>query len=431
MPYADRRRGRAAIVWLSVLTWTVASLVVPPRFGRVYAADDSAPVVGDVRIEGLRRTREAVVRDLIAVTSGDRFSDDLIERIRIALIDSELFASIDVNATRRPAEAGAQPSVDIVITVRERWTLVPIPIFIAGGESVQGGLIVFESNLFGRNKQAVAGGFFSDNGSRGLLGYIDPSIFQTRWSINISTSFGLLGEKRSLPDRTTIREFDYNLLRLNGTIGYDITDDLTAKAGVGYQAVAIRSDRFASGQAALESVEYFIPELQVEWDATRPIGVLRFGPTLELSGRLATHQEGREVAGSLTWGLPLFRTHRFNVLASGGYGAMPTTAETVISVADGYRTLPYRSIAADRWGSVAAYYDYPFLNQRWGALVLSHFWEYGVYAGDAVDPQRFFGPGGSFRVFIRQVAIPALGLNIGYNLQTRRPAVSFTIGAQM
>ena len=84
-----------------------------------------------------------------------------------------------------------------------------------------------------------------------------------------------------------------------------------------------------------------------------------------------------------------------------------------------------------RWGSVAAYYDYPFLNQRWGALVLSHFWEYGVYAGDAVDPQRFFGPGGSFRVFIRQVAIPALGLNIGYNLQTRRPAVSFTIGAQM
>ena len=337
------------------------------------------------------------------------------------MLDSELFASIDVNATRRPAEVDAQPSVDIVITVRERWTLVPIPIFIAGGESVQGGLIVFESNLFGRNKQAVAGGFFSDNGSRGLLGYIDPSIFQTRWSINISTSFGLLGEKRSLPDRTTLREFDYNLLRLNATVGYDITDDLTAKAGVGYQAVAIRSDRFAS-------------ELQVEWDATRPIGVLRFGPTLELSGRLATHQEGREVAGSLTWGLPLFRTHRVNVLASGGYGAMPATAETVISVADGYRTLPYRSIAADRWGSVAAYYDYPFLNQRWGALVLSHFWEYGVYgvyAGDAVDPQRFFGPGGSFRVFIRQVAIPALGLNIGYNLQTRRPAVSFTIGAQM
>lgn len=431
MSYIVPRRDRAAIVSLSVLVYVVVSLIglVPPT--QVYADDDAAPTVGDIRVDGLRRTREQIVLDLIRTNSGDRFTDDLVEQIRIALIDSELFASIDVTATPLPIEEGTDPTVDIVITVSERWTLVPIPFVAAGGGNVQGGLILIESNLFGRNKQAISGGFFSGDGASGFLGYIDPSIFQSRWATSVSSSFGVFNQELLLPDETKIREFDFVLLRMSGSIGYRFTDDLTLRTGIGYETLQIEADSFAPGQEPLEDADFFIPELGFEWDGTRPIEVLRFGPRVELEGRLVTYQDGREVSGEVSWGVPVFGIHRINLLASGGYGSLPTLSETIISAADGYRTLPFQSIAADRWGSVAAYYDFPVLNQQWGALVLSHFWEYGAYDSDAVEQQEFFGPGGAFRVFIRQVAIPALGLNVGYNIEAEQWAVSFTIGAQM
>jgi hypothetical protein len=92
---------------------------------------------------------------------------------------------------------------------------------------------------------------------------------------------------------------------------------------------------------------------------------------------------------------------------------------------------PYNAVTADRWGSGAVLYDLPVLSGGWGALVISHYWEAGAYTNDEVDPRLFWGPGGGFRVYLRQVAIPALGLDLAYNVPDGGLVFSFTLGAQM
>jgi hypothetical protein len=110
---------------------------------------------------------------------------------------------------------------------------------------------------------------------------------------------------------------------------------------------------------------------------------------------------------------------------------MPAIAETGVSARDGFRTLPYQAATADRWVSGAAFYDLPVISADWGALVLSHYWEVGTYETEILSPQPFYGPGGGFRVYIRQVAIPAVGLDVAYNLADPAWVFSFTVGAQM
>ncbi|MCG8480158.1 MAG: BamA/TamA family outer membrane protein [Spirochaetales bacterium] len=403
-------------------------LVSAPTISRLSATEPETPQVGEIRLEGLRRTREEIVYDLIPAEPGDPFSTELLEEIRVALVDSELFASIDVSADG--AEASAE-TVDVVVVLDERWTLVPIPFFSTGGGATRGGLILLESNLFGRNKQLISAGFIGTNGASGFFGYIDPAVFQSKWTTSVSANIGTSEEERLLPDETTLREYEIDSRGFGLSVGYNFTDDIAAQIGLDYGAWDIGRDEPTVDIDALDDEDFLQSGAEIEWDATRPIDVLRVGPRAEIDGRLATLDSSWEVAGTLDWAFPVVRTHRVRLLASGGYGDTAFLVEEIISDADGYRTLPFQTISADRWGSVSAFYDFPVLSQEWGALVLTHFWEAGMYDTDYIDTQNFYGFGGGFRVFIRQVAIPALGLNVGYNIEEGVTAFSFTLGAQM
>ncbi len=426
MTHSSSFRVRAAAPVLSLVAVSLILVSIPTR-SRLSASEHETVRVGQIRLEGLRRTREEIVYDLIPAEPGDPVSPELLEEIRVALIDSDLFASVDVTTS----ETADDETLDIVVVLDERWTLVPIPFFSAGGGTTSGGLILIESNLFGRNKQLISAGFIGTNGASGFFGYVDPAVFQSKWTTSVSANAGTGEEERLLPDEMTLREYEINSRGFGFSVGYNFTDDIAASARLDYAAWDIDRDTPAVNLESLEDGDFFQPAVEIEWDATRPIDVLRVGPRAEIDGRLVTLDSSWEMAGTLDWAFPVARTHRVRLLASGGYGDTAFLAEEIISDADGYRTLPFQTVAADRWGSVSAFYDFPVLSQDWGALVLSHFWELGMYDTDYIDTQSFYGLGGGFRVFIRQVAIPALGLNVGYNLEEGVTVFSFTIGAQM
>lgn len=375
--------------------------------------------ITEISLEGLRRTREEVVYDLLEVEVGDPVTADLFLTIEETLIGSDLFAAVQVSG-----RAVTDDSVEVVIMLDEKWTLIPIPFFSTNGSTYQGGLILIETNLLGRNKQLISAGFFGNDGVRGFVAYADPSIFGSSWSASLSAGTGRNDTERLLPDETLLRSFEYDQQRLGVNLGYNITRRAKIGARLGYERWEI-----ISGES-LEDVQFLEPSLSVEYDGTRPLDVLRVGPQARVSGRTVTHHSGWEVAARGEWAFPVATTHRFRLVGSGAIGEMPTVAERVIS-GDGYRTLPFQAVSADTWGSTSAIYDLPLMSADWGALVLSHFWEFGGYTNEEVDPRLFYGPGGGFRVYIRQVAIPALGLDVAYNIPDDGLVFSFSLGAQM
>ncbi|MEX2444412.1 MAG: hypothetical protein WD492_12450 [Alkalispirochaeta sp.] len=385
-----------------------------------FSADFIGDRITEITLAGLRKTQDEVVYDLIEVEVGDPVTADLFQSIQESLLDSDLFAAVHVSG-----RATAADGVEVVVLLDEKWTLVPIPFFSTNGSTYQGGLIVIETNLLGRNKQLISAGFLGTDGAQGFVAYGDPAVFGSRWSAGISAGAGRTEAERLLPNGTHRRSYEYDQQRLGANVGYNFTRRAGITGGLGYERWEIMSgDSLEDGQL-LES------QLTAEYDGTRPLDVLRVGPRARLSARTVTYRSGWEISAGGEWAIPVATAHRIRLVASGAIGEMPTIAERMISGGDGYRTLPYQAVSADSWGTTSAVYDLSIVRADWGALVLSHFWELGGYTNDDVDPRLFYGPGGGFRVYIRQVAIPALGLDVAYNIPDNGFAFSFSLGAQM
>lgn len=381
-----------------------------------------------ISIEGLQRTRERTVLDIIPVALGDRVRDDSIERIRNELIDSGIFAEAEVRVDPIP---GTPADGELVIVLDEKWTLVPVPFFATNGETSTGGLILIEGNLFGRNKQLISAGTLGTDGFSGFVAFVDPSVRGSRWSLSTSTSTGRDDTEALLSDGTVVRRYEFDQTSAGLGVGYRIHPDLNLRTRLG-----LTSFRLIDYEAGLDGLEpgdtiYLEPGIQIEYDRTVPLDVLRRGFAADAAYRYVTEENGWEFRARATYNFGIAGYQRLRLLTSGGIGAMPAIAESDISSSDGYRTVPYQATRADSWGSGAIAYDLPVLRGGWGALVLSHYWEAGTWDADSHDAQFFYGPGAAFRVYIRQVAIPALGIDFAYNLESSDYVFSFTVGARM
>lgn len=388
-----------------------------------------------VEVEGLRRTREQVVLDLIGLESGDLLTDETVRAAEEELIDSEIFADVTITPVR---PENAPESVDLLITVREKWTLIPIPFFTTDGNTAGGGIILIESNLLGRNKQLITAAFGGSSGFSGFFAYADPSVFGSPWSGRVSAGTGRTDEVHLLPDGTEIRRYTMQRINAGGGIGYRFTRELRAGADIRVSTREI-SDFEGNLDATPPPEGTFLePALSLGYDATRPRGVLRLGPEIEGAARIVSGgnentDTGWEVSGNASLAVPFIRAQegRIRLIVTGGTGQMAPADKRAISARDVFRSLPYQRTVAERWAGTAIFADVPLLRRSWGAFVLSHYWEGGTFDDSSHKQQFYGGPGGGFRIFLREIAIPAVGLDLAYNMFDPGIVFSFALGARM
>jgi len=113
-----------------------------------------------ISVSGNKRTRtsyiENIINDYLAQNNIDSMANVDAQALKDLIVDKELFSEVDVNIV------GNQ----IDIMVKDRWTLIPVPIVTAqSGQDTKFGLFVMESNLFGYGKTGVVGGLFSKSQS--------------------------------------------------------------------------------------------------------------------------------------------------------------------------------------------------------------------------------------------------------------------------
>ncbi len=389
-----------------------------------------------IEVEGLRRTRETVVRDVIALQPGDIVTAAQVEIVEDDIVDTDLFADVSV-ITRRPPEAPGE--VDLLITVREKWTLIPLPFFATDGSSFSGGLVLLESNLLGRNKQLITAAFAGSDGFRGFFAYADPSIRGGSWTGRASAATGDSERTNELPDGSRLRRFTIRRTSVAGGLGYRFSRAFRIDTGLRATTRDVNDFRAGIDDRPPEDGVFLEPNLTFRYDGSRPRGVLRVGPDVQGTSRLVLHggdpgtDMGWEVTvqAGLSIPVPVPDRSRARLQVSGGVAELSPVDSRELSARDGFRTLPYQTSVADRWGGGAVFYDAPVLNPSWGSIVLTHYWEGGVFDADIHDRQFFGGPGGGFRVYLQEVAIPALGLDVAYNMVDPGVVFSFSLGMQM
>jgi len=452
----------------------LAALAVSLIAAQAWALDE---VITDVRVQNAVRTDEATVRSIAGVSIGQLLKPDTLDLMRERLHTSGLFA--DVNVYWEPYQDG----VRINIVVKEKFPWAPLPTFSYSPGNISGGALIAHGNLFGRGKRGLIGGRISNVDSGAIVAYDDPAVWQTWIFFTLKGKFQLqiipeysneyvnYPDMRLVPMRNTklrsyggevnagvawfrkVRTSDGWIMDQNDVLWSSGNPDNSYASALGLPMAAVSARR----GAAIANVTF---DFRARQHAVMYGNALSF--TLELGGTRWGSDDKLDywkASTSYEHGIRFFRRHNLIVRAGGIAGSnLPLWAENSAGGTN-LRGYLYRQFQGDTHLRTQVEYHFP-LFPLWGLDVR------GLVFNDAAaiwfrklpsetfdrnayeirfDGRQFLPPtylhqgfqvkedlhssaGVGLRFYLRTVAIPLVGVDVGNGLGTKDVRVIVVLG---
>jgi outer membrane protein insertion porin family len=146
------------------------------------AAPASADTIREIVIAENSKTTDETVRFLAGIKEGQSWDLDKQERVRIELVSSGLFKSVELFT--EPHEKGG---VKVTIVAKDKHSWVVAPTYYNQPTNKGGGVGFGENNLFGQNKKLLTYGQIATGDSFFIGAYVDPSIRGTafKWQLDV------------------------------------------------------------------------------------------------------------------------------------------------------------------------------------------------------------------------------------------------------
>lgn len=380
-----------------------------------------------IEVTGNTRTHPDVILRALGVKKGDAVSPEDVPELQRRLLNLRLFSV--ANVALQPGASG----VVLQVGVEERWTLLPVPFFSSSQGRTQAGLFLVETNLFGRQKMLVAGGTYSNRGSNGFALYRDPGIGDSNWTLSLSAFLGATDRER-VPEETVLDSYRDNRYEANALLGYQLTRELNVSGGLfgrilrpkardGF-ATELPPAREAYGVTAVadyqgQTFRFFFNEglaarLQVDMG-------LNFTGSAPYRRMQATATYTHAVLGDHTLSL----TGHFEL--SHGHELLDAI---LLGGRTGSRGFVQGGLWAEEATTVTAEYQLPFWKLSWGVLTANAFVDAGV-VGWRGESLTYATPGVGMRLYLRNVALPALGVDVTHGPTTHDLMISVAAGARL
>jgi len=381
--------------------------------------------IRDISLSGLKRTREDVVFQIIEpVSVGSIYTEKTKQTIIQKLRETGIFVpDIEISTDLIGSDAF------INITVKDKWTLIPIPVVsVSKGESWNAGILAIENNLFGYYKTLGLGFFYGSQGWTLLSFYSDPYFLQSDFTLTAALAAGLDEILDLNADETVSREYETDRLGLSFGMEYPLTRNLALGGTLEYDLSFLRensSDIFPDQNSiglksnlSWKNVFYDIPYEK--------------GFSAELFATAAWDFTGRAafpiIQSDIKFSFSPWLKHLISIKGSVGWGNMPIQKQFRLGGQNGSRVLPMGKIAAEEYVYSTAIYNVPLWIFNGGTISSKVFYEIGYFRSDLINRTLFHGPGIGLEFFINKLAIPAVGLNLGWNLETGEMQFSAGIG---
>lgn len=379
--------------------------------------------VDTVEISGNTRTASDVIARELGFAPGDRIGPAQLHAAEIQIMNLRLFSQVEVDHHTE----GGRHQVDV--RVKERWTLIPIPLVFATGDGFRVGGFLFESNLFGRNKNLLLGGFYSPQGSSLFTLYQDPGVYGSSWLVE-SQLLAFSGPRERFEGDSPRERFNDRFLDLRLLGGFacahsSITQSLNlylggfgtwgetrggpARGGVLGPALGVRHNgqNFAVFVSEGFRFDVFVGHADDRWGANRSTSradlFANYGTLLPWKHSVSLTAQGRYRSGDdqldleVLGGRPGTRGFRLNGLWS--QRALFGTIEYAVPIGE------YRGTWA-----LAGFADAGAL--RWRE-----------------QQTHYINPGWGVRYFLKNVALPALGIDVVYNARDGIWRGGFSLGS--
>lgn len=374
----------------------------------------------NVTIRGLERTSESYLRTLL-----DRcdLNYRLISEVETCLRNTRLFSDISV---------GIQED-QVQISLKEKWTLITIPRFESSAGDTRYGAFLIESNAFGVGHFAIAGLTFGSRSNSILAGYTFKNVMGSHVFI------AGVGAKEE-DDISLFRAHDEEIHQMNLRV-------LRSEFSLGYEFDSLSQFRVSVGTLNHRFDQIEQDETPDDYEATVISADLRLsnanfkqfyedGANLRLrTQKEITGPVGKHVAsaafvysfGLMDEGAALITGSRYSQILSPPHPA----AFELVGRNRGARGIPENGA----WVTKHSYWFgeamVPVWKPKAGTLVVGAFSEAGRLSFNSsylADTASYSSMGVLCYFYLRRVAVPGIGIEIGRNNPFSDFFVSVAIG---
>ncbi len=369
-------------------------------------------------IEGNKRTANSYIEKLASRCLEKIELDELDQ----CLVNSKLFSEVKIKRHK-----------DVIqIEVKERWTLIPIPIFGAGGETTRFGMMILESNAFGHGKMVMLGGSVGDDGHLAMMMYKNESVRLTNWTAQL---LGTLYKQDQYSYYKKEKLYGYHQDRSSilGGFGYRLSKDLSVALNVGYG-----HNRFDSGLNVDKPKNFdaiYLVE-KIEYKGGRYKFYFEEGINFTL---VIAHQAIRDDSSKklfqpgilIDWQRETWARQVLQVSFEAAYSNLNDIRNSLEEGQKrGFRGTETSSLWLNRYLSLSLDYQIPIKRASYGTWTIAPFMDIARFKSivdlNGIESLISYGLGGY--LFLKNIAIPGVGLELGYNSKFRGEFVNVSIG---
>lgn len=369
-----------------------------------------------IYVQGNERTRPAYIEHLVRNCLEDtdetpRDDDAAAQIIRACLLNSRLFVETAVHV--------APDRIDV--TVEDRWTLIPIPFASAGsGDDRAAGVFLLETNFLGIGQMLALGGAITNAGSSYFGFYRDPSVAFSPWSLGLNVMRSSV-DLHSYAGKEAVAGFSEVKVGFGASLGYRFSGRLSADVNLRRTIAGYRTlDTYTEDPTDNAGID-----VGLKAKIGEPTYRFYFQEGFELQpevwaqvARSGPDKRTLSAAYRANYATAVHGDHALKVSASSGISRGGGVADTFrLGGHEGTRGIPANGAWVESYHAVSVDYLMPVRSGDTGILASGVFADGGYlrFREPGRPPGGYSAAGISVYYFLKKVAVPGFGLEIGYN----------------
>jgi len=375
----------------------------------------SAAFATSYTIIGNTRTKTSYILHLIKKCNQTENTD-----LAQCLLNSQLFSHVEVKSFNDKK----------LIEVKERWTLIPIPqIKVSSNSSSYGGYLI-ERNFLGQGKLAVVGGSLGSESNNYMLFYKDKDLFYTNWIFEFLSSKSDTDQKAYNEDNVRYG-FKENEILLKSGLGYRIIPEIEASLSLIYQNLT-----YGVLDNYIVPTNYHSYFYEAELKYQNSNYKFYFNEGLESSfifaqqfARSDNHNNIAKDIFNLKYQKNVWYKHALQ-LGMNAFVITDSSSKDLekIGAIPTFRGIPEGGLWVERTLAFSCDYQIPLTFSSYGTWTIAPFADYGIYESLYTQRKNFTSYGIGGYLYLKEIAMPGIGIIWGTNNHFEENFVSFSVG---
>jgi hypothetical protein len=392
--------------------------------GGLSAQDDQITALS---VSGLKRTKPFMVEGPLQKFIGRNAAEVDINEVIAIIQGTGILESLSVEI-RDNQEGGGKT---LAVTVREKWSILPIPIFSFGSGGWTAGGVFMDTNAFGVKDNMMAMGSYGTGGGMASVMYIHSPNVTGDFGWNLMGMF-FLSEKESMDQEDNLVLTRYKSISINPSAGvsYRLNDFVTPGFSVSYKGVLLQDTEnpLNAPEKDMHGIS-FSPSIGIRrntWDGiflNEDSASLKYNYTLVIEGE-NMHSVSFNAALNRSI-LPGFRYIAKTGVVFSTPSAAPFFEASPINI--GAHILSQKYSALNFAVGTLGLEKYLFKFSA-GTISLMAAYEVVYSDGPLLHDQFDHGPVAMLQMYLNRVAIPGIGLGGAYNVSKNVWQYAFNMG---